>query len=119
MGSERFNACELVVKVAKEVYALVMECGIRQRQRLAGEVGTRLGQIAQESFVTYELDEEAEEAAARLLRTLLEMCIVRGLHHAETLANLSSSQLPCPIKLFLSRTINASYSWLDQIIDLV
>ncbi|KAF4336313.1 thermostable alkaline protease precursor [Fusarium beomiforme] len=75
MAPDRFSACELVVKVAKEVYALVMECGIRQRQRLAGEVGTRLGQIAQESFVTYELDEEAEEAAARLLHSLLEICL--------------------------------------------
>ncbi|CAJ0544410.1 Ff.00g036020.m01.CDS01 [Fusarium sp. VM40] len=75
MGSEHFSACELVVKVAKEVYSLVMECGIRQRQRLAGEVGTRLGQIAQESFVTYEVNGEAEEAAARLLHNLLEICI--------------------------------------------
>ncbi|KAG5656070.1 hypothetical protein KAF25_001640 [Fusarium avenaceum] len=75
MYPERLSACELVVKVAKEVYALVMECGIRRRQRLAGEVGTRLGQIAQESFVTYELDEEAEEAAATLLHNLLEICI--------------------------------------------
>ncbi|KAH7236501.1 hypothetical protein BKA59DRAFT_534072 [Fusarium tricinctum] len=75
MRSEHFSACEFVVKVAKEVYSLVMECGIRQRQRLAGEIGTRLGQIAQESFVTYELDEESEEAAAILLHTLLQICL--------------------------------------------
>ncbi|KAI6774887.1 hypothetical protein HG530_001645 [Fusarium avenaceum] len=75
MEPDRLSACELVVKVAKKVYALVMECGIRQRQRLAGEIGTRLGQIAQESFVTYELDEEAEEAAAILLHTLLQICL--------------------------------------------
>ncbi|SCV46960.1 related to thermostable alkaline protease precursor [Fusarium fujikuroi] len=74
MAPERFNACEFVAEVAKEVYALVIECGIRQRQRLAGEVGTRLGQIAQESFAGYELDDAAEEAAATLLHTLLEIC---------------------------------------------
>lgn len=117
MGSERFSACESVVEVAKGVYALVMECGIRQRQRLAGEVGTKLGQIAQESFLTYELDEEAEEVAARLLHSLLEICIVRVLHQTEMLANTFSSQLPYPIKLFLSRTTNVSCSWLDRIID--
>ncbi|KAF5602860.1 thermostable alkaline protease precursor [Fusarium subglutinans] len=75
MASERFSACELVVEVAKEVYALVMECGIRQRQRLAGEVGTRLGQIAQESFAGYELDQDAEDTAAKLLHTLLDICM--------------------------------------------
>ncbi|KAG5746460.1 hypothetical protein H9Q70_010855 [Fusarium xylarioides] len=75
MAPERFSACELVVEGAKEVYALVMECGIRQRQRLAGEVGTRLGQIAQESFAGYELDDAAEEAAAGLLHIILEICM--------------------------------------------
>ncbi|KAF5599536.1 thermostable alkaline protease precursor [Fusarium pseudoanthophilum] len=75
MASEHFSACELVSEVAKEVYALVMECGIRQRQRLAGEVGTRLGQIAQESFAGYELDQDAEDAAATLLHTLLGICM--------------------------------------------
>ncbi|KAM5521688.1 putative subtilisin [Fusarium oxysporum f. sp. phaseoli] len=75
MAPEHLSACELVAEVAKEVYALVMECGIRQRQRLAGEVGTRLGQIAQESFAGYELDEQAEKAAGKLLHTLLEICI--------------------------------------------
>ncbi|KAF4952939.1 hypothetical protein FGADI_6372 [Fusarium gaditjirri] len=75
MAPERFSACELVAEVAKEVYALVMECGIRQRQRLAGEVGTRLGQIAQESFAGYELDDAAEKAASCLLHTLLEICM--------------------------------------------
>ncbi|KAM0076289.1 hypothetical protein ACKRZS_011634 [Fusarium odoratissimum] len=75
MAPERFSACELVAEVAKEVYALVMECGIRQRQRLAGEVGTRLGQIAQESFAGYELDQDAEDAAAKLLHTLLGICM--------------------------------------------
>ncbi|KAL5586814.1 hypothetical protein FOBRF1_016684 [Fusarium oxysporum] len=75
MAPERYSACELVAQVAKEVYALVMECGIRQRQRVAGEVGTRLGQIAQESFAGYELEDTAEEAAARLLHTLLEICM--------------------------------------------
>ncbi|KAF4497580.1 thermostable alkaline protease precursor [Fusarium agapanthi] len=75
MAPQHFNACELVAEVAKEVYALVMECGIRQRQRLAGEVGTRLGQIAQELFAGYELDDAAEEAAATLLHTLLEICM--------------------------------------------
>ncbi|KAF5720963.1 thermostable alkaline protease precursor [Fusarium mundagurra] len=75
MATRRFSACELVAEVAKEVYALVMECGIRQRQRVAGEVGTRLGQIAQESFAGYELDDAAEEAAANLLHTLLEICM--------------------------------------------
>ncbi|KAH7205725.1 peptidase S8/S53 domain-containing protein [Fusarium oxysporum] len=73
MAPERFSACELVAEVAKQVYALVMECGIRQRQRLAGEVGTRLGQIAQESFAGYELDDAAEEVAANLLHTLLQI----------------------------------------------
>lgn len=76
METQRSSVCELVAEVAKEVYALVMECGIRQRQRLAGEVGTRLGQIAQESFAGYELDDAAEEAAATLLHTLLEICMV-------------------------------------------
>ncbi|RBQ75512.1 hypothetical protein FVER14953_13778 [Fusarium verticillioides] len=75
MAAQHFSACEHVAEVAKEVYALVMECGIRQRQRLAGEVGTRLGQIAQESFAGYELDGAAEEAAAALLHTLLEICM--------------------------------------------
>ncbi|KAF5630060.1 thermostable alkaline protease precursor [Fusarium sp. NRRL 52700] len=75
MATQGFSACELVAEVAKEVYALVMECGIRQRQRLAGEVGTRLGQIAQESFAGYELDDVAEEAAAALLHTLLDICM--------------------------------------------
>lgn len=93
MEPNRLSACELVVKVAKKVYALVMECGIRQRQRLAGEIGTRLGQIAQESFVTYELDEEAEEAAATLLHTLLQICLVRGVHQAEMSTNMFSSRL--------------------------
>ncbi|KAL5592585.1 hypothetical protein FOBRF1_013611 [Fusarium oxysporum] len=65
----------MVAEVAKEVYGLVMECGIRQRQRLAGEVGTRLGQIAQESFAGYELDQDAEDAAATLLHTLLAICM--------------------------------------------
>ncbi|KAF5965591.1 thermostable alkaline protease [Fusarium bulbicola] len=77
MASESFSACELVAEVAKEVYALVMECGIRQRQRLAGEVGTRLGQIAQESFAGYELDQDAEDAAAKLLHTLVEICMAK------------------------------------------
>uniref|UniRef100_A0A0C4DI89 Peptidase S8/S53 domain-containing protein n=1 Tax=Fusarium oxysporum (strain Fo5176) TaxID=660025 RepID=A0A0C4DI89_FUSOF len=72
MSPERLSACEMVAEVAKQVYALVMECGIRQRQRVAGEVGTRLGQIAQESFAGYELEDAAEEAAAKLLHTLLE-----------------------------------------------
>ncbi|KAF5560707.1 thermostable alkaline protease precursor [Fusarium napiforme] len=75
MATQRFSVCGMVAEVAKEVYALVMECGIRQRQRLAGEVGTRLGQIAQESFAGYELDDAAEEAAAGLLHTLLEICM--------------------------------------------
>ncbi|KAF5985641.1 thermostable alkaline protease precursor [Fusarium coicis] len=75
MTPEHISASELVVEVAKEVYALVIECGIRQRQRMAGEVGTRLGQIAQESFAGYELDDSAEEAAAGLLHTLLEICM--------------------------------------------
>ncbi|KAK2675041.1 Peptidase S8/S53 domain [Fusarium oxysporum f. sp. vasinfectum] len=75
MSPERLSACEMVVEVAKQVYALVMECGIRQRQRVAGEVGTRLGQIAQESFAGYELEDAAEEAAAKLLHTLLEVCM--------------------------------------------
>ncbi|EXK30457.1 hypothetical protein FOMG_13264 [Fusarium oxysporum f. sp. melonis 26406] len=75
MSPERLSACEMVAEVAKQVYALVMECGIRQRQRVAGEVGTRLGQIAQESFAGYELEDAAEEAAAKLLHTLLEVCM--------------------------------------------
>ncbi|RKK68519.1 hypothetical protein BFJ69_g13514 [Fusarium oxysporum] len=75
MSPERLSACEMVAEVAKQVYALVMECGIRQRQRVAGEVGTRLGQIAQESFAGYELEDAAEEAAAKLLHTLLEFCM--------------------------------------------
>jgi hypothetical protein len=79
MTPENISASELLVEVAKEVYALVIECGIRQRQRMAGEVGTRLGQIAQESFAGYELDDSAEEAAAGLLHTLLEICMVGSL----------------------------------------
>ncbi|KAF5670911.1 thermostable alkaline protease [Fusarium heterosporum] len=74
MAPEHYSTCEKVVRIAKEVYSLVMECGIRQRQRLAGEVGTKLGQIAQESFATYEVDDEAEVTAATLLHTLLEIC---------------------------------------------
>ncbi|KAM0268941.1 hypothetical protein ACHAPA_004541 [Fusarium lateritium] len=75
MASDSYSACELVARVAEEVYAMVMECAIYNRQRVAGEVGTRLGQIAQESFVGYELDDMAEEAAARLLHTLLQICM--------------------------------------------
>ncbi|KLO83427.1 related to thermostable alkaline protease precursor [Fusarium fujikuroi] len=75
MATQHVSVCELIAEVAKEVYGLVMECGIRQRQRLAGEVGTRLGQIGQESFAGYELDDAAEEAAAVLLHTLLEICM--------------------------------------------
>ncbi|KAM0354186.1 hypothetical protein ACHAPU_001221 [Fusarium lateritium] len=75
MAPEYYSTCEKTVRIAKEVYSLVMECGIRQRQRLAGEVGTKLGQIAQESFATYEVDEETEVTAATLLHTLLEICI--------------------------------------------
>ncbi|EGU77399.1 hypothetical protein FOXB_12079 [Fusarium oxysporum f. sp. conglutinans Fo5176] len=75
MAPEGFSACERIAEVAKEVYGLVMACGIRERQQLAGKVGTRLGQIAQESFVGYELDDAAEEAAGNLLHTMLEICM--------------------------------------------
>lgn len=70
------GACELLAKVAKGVFPIVMRCGIQQRERVAGEVGTRLGQIAQEPLQGYETDQEAEGAATSLLHTLLMICKV-------------------------------------------
>ncbi|UPK97127.1 hypothetical protein LCI18_008062 [Fusarium solani-melongenae] len=68
------DACQLLAKVAKGVFPIVMRCGIQQRERVAGEVGTRLGQIAQEPLQGYETDQEAEGAATSLLHTLLMIC---------------------------------------------
>lgn len=73
---EGHGACELLAKVAKGVFPIVMRCGIQQRERVAGEVGTRLGQIAQEPLQGYETDQEAEGAATSLLHTLLMICKV-------------------------------------------
>ncbi|KAJ4322666.1 hypothetical protein N0V84_004691 [Fusarium piperis] len=68
------GACELLTKVANGVFPVIMRCGIQQRERVAGEVGTRLGQIAQEPLRGYETDQEAEGAATGLLHTLLMIC---------------------------------------------
>ncbi|KAM0420385.1 hypothetical protein ACHAPT_011805 [Fusarium lateritium] len=72
--SDGHGACELLVKVANGIFPVIMRCGIQQRERVAGEVGTRLGQIAQESFQGYETDQEVEGAATNLLHTLLVIC---------------------------------------------
>ncbi|RSL79818.1 hypothetical protein CEP51_007069 [Fusarium floridanum] len=68
------GACELLAKVANGAFPVIMRCGIQQRERVAGEVGTRLGQIAQEPLRGYETDQEAEGAATALLHTLLMIC---------------------------------------------
>ncbi|RSM05538.1 hypothetical protein CDV31_009529 [Fusarium ambrosium] len=68
------SACELLAKVANGIFPVIMRCGIQQRERVAGEVGTRLGQIAQEPLRGYETDDEAEGAATGLLHTLLMIC---------------------------------------------
>lgn len=81
------GACELLAKVATGVFPIIMRCGIQQRERVAGEVGTRLGQIAQEPLRGYETDQEAEGAATGLLHTLLMIC-----------------KVCCPLKNGLSQT---------------
>ncbi|KAF5675749.1 thermostable alkaline protease [Fusarium heterosporum] len=109
-GKDGLGPCDLLIQASGQIYLVVLLSSIKQRERVSGEVATKLGQIAQESLLGYEIDIEIEKTAEALLQELLRICTFPDQVDDETTLNTILPKITELLKPAWGARLNKSIS---------